>query len=435
MTPVTLYIPCFNAEQYIASCLEASLEQSYPLQEILVIDDCSHDSTVQIAQRFPVRIIRHTVNKGLAAVRNTALASAKAGFLASLDADCVADKDWLKNLMSLFSPEIAGVGGRLIESRADTPIDVWRAVHMKQEWGEARLSSVPFLYGSNSVFRKDLLQELGGYNQLYKSNYEDIDISQRIAAQGYSLAYEPAALVYHIKNDTLLSLFDTFWNWNFSYHYQQGYYRDASQLSRKMKENIGLANRFLQEDMDQGRPQLVYLDLLLSLALCFNDLRFLLDQGRTLDNIRDPLTLYLHLIDLKLFYDFDRHAHSLKTVIPYRQRLLHNSLAMLLLAGRILWERVDNGHSLAKIVDNCFAMLMESGESSRGFLRENLLLMVQRQADWTKLFKKQHSTLDKGILSAFFLTFHKWLNTLQHDQPHFFDMLGLSQSELIKKEA
>ena len=99
MADVSIYIPCYNAVQTIAACLEGVFAQSFQIKEVVVVDDGSSDRTAQTASRFRVRLIRHEANRGLAAARNSARRQMDAEFIASVDADCVPDKEWLKNLM------------------------------------------------------------------------------------------------------------------------------------------------------------------------------------------------------------------------------------------------------------------------------------------------------------------------------------------------
>ena len=128
MDKVSLYIPCYNADKFIDEALRGVKLQTYPVDEIIVVDDGSTDDTVAKASRYNVRIIRHGENKGLAAARNTAVTNAKNEFVASLDADCVPSADWLERLMKNCTGEkIAGVGGKLIERYASTIADRWRA--------------------------------------------------------------------------------------------------------------------------------------------------------------------------------------------------------------------------------------------------------------------------------------------------------------------
>jgi GT2 family glycosyltransferase len=188
------------------------------LEEVIVIDDGSTDQSAEIARKYPVRLIQHGKNKGLAASRNTAFEAAQGEYVAALDADCVADKEWLAGLMKLFEDEtVAGVGGMLVEKYASTLADHWRAVHMAQYWGPHPVTNPPFLYGSNTVFRKEDVQSIGGYSSLFKTNFEDVDISGRFVSGGYRLIYNPESRAAHLRTDSLNSVIRTYWKWRYGH--------------------------------------------------------------------------------------------------------------------------------------------------------------------------------------------------------------------------
>jgi glycosyltransferase involved in cell wall biosynthesis len=105
---LTVYIPCCNAAQFIAGTIRALLEQTRPPDELLIIDDGSTDNTAEIASRFPVRVIRHEKNRGLAAARNTAFANAGHEFVGAVDADVLPDATSLEYLLAPFAdPRVA----------------------------------------------------------------------------------------------------------------------------------------------------------------------------------------------------------------------------------------------------------------------------------------------------------------------------------------
>ena len=70
---ISIYIPCFNSENTLDKCINALKKQSLKVDEILIINDGSTDSTIMIAKKHKVRIINHDENKGIAEARNTAL--------------------------------------------------------------------------------------------------------------------------------------------------------------------------------------------------------------------------------------------------------------------------------------------------------------------------------------------------------------------------
>lgn len=89
MTPslISVVIPAFNREQYLAESIESVLSQGHEPLEVIVVDDGSTDGTVAVARRFPeVRCISR-VQGGAAAARNTGIAAARGELLAFLDSD------------------------------------------------------------------------------------------------------------------------------------------------------------------------------------------------------------------------------------------------------------------------------------------------------------------------------------------------------------
>lgn len=92
-TPLaTIGITCFNAEDTISRAIESALKQDWPNTEIIIVDDCSADSSNETAARAIVghenaRLLRQPVNSGPAATRNTILQEAKGEFIAFFDDD------------------------------------------------------------------------------------------------------------------------------------------------------------------------------------------------------------------------------------------------------------------------------------------------------------------------------------------------------------
>ncbi len=280
MEKVTLYIPWYNSQRFIGSCLDAVMKQSYPIDEILVIDDGSIDGTVKIASRYNVRIIRHVENKGLAAARNTAFKVARNEFVASLDADCAADIDWLKQLMSCFSDEnIVGTGGKLIEKHFISTADRWRIAHMPQHWGEGFVLNPYFLYGSNNVYKKRAVESIGLYKEELKNNNEDVDISLRFYANKFKLAYNPQAIARHLKQDTVGSLLRRYWHWTRSAHINiYNKFNIKRRAASRLALILKITEKFSREDVKKLKLDLLFIDLILAPYFIYLDVVNLIKQ-------------------------------------------------------------------------------------------------------------------------------------------------------------
>jgi GT2 family glycosyltransferase len=273
MEKVTVYIPCYNAERYLKDCLEAVLQQTYSPDEVLVIDDGSTDHTAEIASRYPdpVRVIQHQKNKGLAAARNTAVLNSRNEWIASVDADVVPAQDWLEKLVERIRGDaIAGAGGKLIERFQRKLADRWRASHMAQNWGDNPNEEPSSLFGSNTLFKVSAIKGVGLYNEVFRTNYEDVDLCLRLLKRGFRLYYTPHAVCYHLREDTIRSVLRTWWGWNSPVWREKA--ATLRVLQWKLRMNWRLSLRFLVSDAHRLEWQLLGMDLLSLFYTSYADL-------------------------------------------------------------------------------------------------------------------------------------------------------------------
>ena len=106
---VSIIIPVYNVEQYIAACLESVASQTYTDYEVILVDDCGSDGSMRIVHDYvrliakndnKYRIIRHERNSGLSAARNTGTAAAKGKYVFYLDSDDTITPDCLETLVA-----------------------------------------------------------------------------------------------------------------------------------------------------------------------------------------------------------------------------------------------------------------------------------------------------------------------------------------------
>lgn len=99
---VSILMPVYGVEKYIRHCIETLMRQSYHNIEYIIVDDCTKDKSIQIIneviQAYPnrisqVKIIKHSVNRGLSAARNTALSNSTGTYVMHVDSDDYVDKD------------------------------------------------------------------------------------------------------------------------------------------------------------------------------------------------------------------------------------------------------------------------------------------------------------------------------------------------------
>ncbi len=102
---VSILIPAYNVEEYLANCLESILSQTYQDLHLVVIDDGSKDSTLQVMQDFAERDSRveifHQENQGVAETRNNLLGKVKGEYVLFVDADDWIESDMVEYLVTL----------------------------------------------------------------------------------------------------------------------------------------------------------------------------------------------------------------------------------------------------------------------------------------------------------------------------------------------
>src|SRR5688572_26119372 len=90
MTPlVSILIPAYNAQEWVAETIASALAQTWPRKEIIVVDDGSKDNTLDVVRRYASKDVRvvSQENQGAAAARNTAFSHSQGDYIQWLDAD------------------------------------------------------------------------------------------------------------------------------------------------------------------------------------------------------------------------------------------------------------------------------------------------------------------------------------------------------------
>ena len=122
---ISVVMPVYNVEKYIAAAIQSVLDQSFTDFELLIVDDGGTDRSVAIAQAFEddrIRILKQP-NRGLPGARNTGIANARAPLIALLDSDDIYHKDklLLHHVHMRASPEIgvSYAGSRMIDGEGE----------------------------------------------------------------------------------------------------------------------------------------------------------------------------------------------------------------------------------------------------------------------------------------------------------------------------
>jgi glycosyltransferase involved in cell wall biosynthesis len=203
--PVMSVVVCaYNAGDTLDECLRHACALDYPDLEIIVVDDGSTDDTAEIARRHPRARLVTIEHAGLSVARNAGLDAATGDLIAYLDADAYPSPEWPYYLaLGLDSPTVGGVGGPNLPPLDDAPgaHRVARApggpVHVLLT--DDRAEHVP---GCNMAFWKGALEEAGGFDPIYTSAGDDVDLCWKVLER-WEIGFHPAALVWHHRRSGL----------------------------------------------------------------------------------------------------------------------------------------------------------------------------------------------------------------------------------------
>jgi glycosyltransferase involved in cell wall biosynthesis len=202
---VSVVVCSYNGAKTLDGCLKSLQRLNYPDYEVIVVDDGSTDAVPEIAARYPYARYFRQANKGLSVARNVGMGLASGEVIAYTDDDCFADEDWLYFLAAkLLESEASGVGGPNLLPAGDGPVAACVSAspgtpaHVLIDDNIAE--HVP---GCNMAFWADRLRAIGGFDPVYRTAGDDVDVCWRLQEQGEKIVYGPAAMVWHHRRSTV----------------------------------------------------------------------------------------------------------------------------------------------------------------------------------------------------------------------------------------
>lgn len=202
---VSVVVASYNGARTLPPCLESLSRLNYPDYEVILVDDGSTDDTPDIAGRFPrVRHIRQE-NHGLSVARNTGIKAARGEIVAFTDSDCRADEDWLHHLVGdLLHSSFAGIGGHNFLPPEDSCV---AAAVMASPGGPAHVMlddrEAEHIPGCNMAFYKWALDEIGGFDPVFRKAGDDVDVCWRLQQCGHKIGFSPSGFVWHYRRSTI----------------------------------------------------------------------------------------------------------------------------------------------------------------------------------------------------------------------------------------
>jgi len=215
MLSVSVVIPVRNAARTLPHCLEALEGLDPQPMEVILVDNGSTDETPEFLRTFAqdhasrgVKIVQEP-RAGVSRARNAGIRVARGDILAWTDSDCAPQPSWLRYLVEPFDePTVGATAGRVLAASPSSIVELFCGLYTFQtpnspnrahQWTPRRGGYA----GANFAVRRVLAEKLGGYDEEVKNWGEDYDFCARLYAHGFSIAYVPAAQVFHYNRATV----------------------------------------------------------------------------------------------------------------------------------------------------------------------------------------------------------------------------------------
>jgi GT2 family glycosyltransferase len=210
---VTVVIPTLVADETLRECIEALQQQTLRDFEVVIVDNSGAGQVrrkhAALFQSHDLRVIENTCNVGFGAAINQAAASTRSAFIATLNDDAVPHPHWLEALVAaIVQRPDAGMCASQVRFYREPALDsagmlVARDGSSKQRGHGRALREFPvaeeslFPSASAALYRRAMLDEIGGFDESFFLYCEDTDLGLRARWAGWKCLYVPEAVVEH----------------------------------------------------------------------------------------------------------------------------------------------------------------------------------------------------------------------------------------------
>lgn len=207
---VSIIIPVYNVELYIGACVCSAIDQTYPNLEIILVDDCGTDQSLRTAERIlrqssrEWKTVRHSVNRGLSAARNSGADAATGAYIYYLDSDDYIAADTIERLVSAICRHHADVAfgcGYILLQEDGTLSPIWKDtvenLHEQDAFHAYLRQEHPFM-AQHRLIRLAAYRESGIRFQ-EGLVHEDILWSLQMSRSGLSICSAPGNHLYFYR--------------------------------------------------------------------------------------------------------------------------------------------------------------------------------------------------------------------------------------------
>ena len=213
MPKVSVIIVNYNGQHLLGELFESLARQTRLADEVIMVDNASTDRSVDhVREHFPwVTVIELLTNTGFAEGNNIGVAKAQGDYVALSNSDTVMDERWLAELMQVLEgddrigagvPKISldALGRRICQAGAEFNNlgNLWgRGFNQRDNGQFDTVTEVPGLTACSVMLRRKVFEGEPLFDPSFFMYYEELDLTLRLRARGYSIVYVPTAVVYH----------------------------------------------------------------------------------------------------------------------------------------------------------------------------------------------------------------------------------------------
>jgi GT2 family glycosyltransferase len=216
---LTAVVLNFDGRHLLETLLPSLAAQSFPAARVVVVDNGSHDGSVEwLGREWPdVEAVRLPENVGVTRALNVCVDVARTEFVALLNNDLELDPDCFGELVSALRahPEAGSAGGKLLDFNQRNVIDgagdtlTWRGNGHRRGHGEddrGQYDEARAIFGAcggAAMYTRSALEQVGRFDEDFYAFFEDVDWSLRAQIAGLQCRYVPSAVVYHLGSATI----------------------------------------------------------------------------------------------------------------------------------------------------------------------------------------------------------------------------------------
>ena len=232
MIKVSVIVPVYNVEDYLIECLTSIINQTLKEIEIICIDDCGTDNSINILKEYAkkddrIRIISHKENKGLGPARNTGIKESKGEYISFIDSDDYISRDYLENLYNTIIKydtdivstinikRVVGEAISLYSININKYLSIFQKIFNKNHFEgisnanikdeKENTKNYPFVVAWNKLYKRSFLLDNDLFFMDIKKGSEDEDFYQRLLLNSPSISYNHKSIYYYRERNYSLT--------------------------------------------------------------------------------------------------------------------------------------------------------------------------------------------------------------------------------------